>query len=153
LQRGKGSAIQATLHSYKTEVTVNANLAALIGHSLRHVGRTAMKKFLVLYRQPAAARAKMATATPEQAKAGMEAWMNWTKNGAKTIVDMGNPLGGAQILENGKSRAGDQTIGGFSIVQGESADTVLKSMKEHPHIKLAPGASIEIHEFLPMPGQ
>jgi hypothetical protein len=39
-----------------------------------------MKKFLVLYRAPISAREQMAKATPEQAKAGMDAWMGCAKN-------------------------------------------------------------------------
>ena len=36
-----------------------------------------MKKFLVLYRAPIASFDQMMKATPEEAKAGMDAWMAW----------------------------------------------------------------------------
>jgi hypothetical protein len=36
-------------------------------------------------------------------------------------------------------------------MQAESKDAVLSLLKGHPHF-MAPGASIEVHEFLPMPG-
>ena len=36
-----------------------------------------MKKFLILYQSPVGAREQMANATPEQAKAGLDAWMAW----------------------------------------------------------------------------
>jgi hypothetical protein len=42
-------------------------------------------------------------------------------------------------------------VTGFSILQAESAEALQSLMKEHPH-RHAPGASIEIHEFLQMPG-
>ena len=111
-----------------------------------------MKKYLLLYKSPVSARAQMAGATPEQAKAGMDAWMGWSKKHAKTIVDFGSPLGDAKVLAHGVSRSGDQTVGGFSIVQGESAEAVMKSLKDHPHFHTPGVASIEIHEFLSMPG-
>jgi hypothetical protein len=52
-----------------------------------------MKKFLVLYRAPMAAFEQMQKATPEQQKAGMEAWITWSKKAGSAIVDMGAPLG------------------------------------------------------------
>ena len=36
-----------------------------------------MKKFLVLYQSTVPASEQMKNATPEQAKAGMDAWMSW----------------------------------------------------------------------------
>jgi hypothetical protein len=73
-----------------------------------------MKKFLVLYRAPISAREQMAKATPEQAKAGMDAWMGWAK-------------------------------------RSESVDALDKVLQGHAHLMM-PGGSIEIREFLPMPG-
>jgi hypothetical protein len=36
-----------------------------------------MAKFMVLYRAPVSPQEQMASASPEQAQAGMEAWMAW----------------------------------------------------------------------------
>ena len=52
-----------------------------------------MKKFLVLYKAPMASFEQMMKATPEQQKAGMDAWMAWGAKASKEIVDMGAPLG------------------------------------------------------------
>ena len=111
-----------------------------------------MKKFLVLYRSSISARDQMANATPEQAKAGMDAWMAWAKKNGRTIVDLGSPLGGAQRLKGDKTERGDDTIGGFSIVQGESMESVTKSLRDHPHTHMPGNSSIEVIEFLAMPG-
>ncbi len=54
-----------------------------------------MTKFMVLYRSALSARDQMASATPEQAKAGMEAWMAWAGKAGDAIVDLGAPLEGA----------------------------------------------------------
>ncbi len=54
---------------------------------------TPMKKFLVLYRAPVAAFEQMKKSSPEQQKAGMDAWMAWSTKAAASIVDMGAPLG------------------------------------------------------------
>jgi hypothetical protein len=40
---------------------------------------------------------------------------------------------------------------GYSILQAESKDALMALLKNHPHF-MAPGASIEVFEFLPMPG-
>ena len=52
-----------------------------------------MKKFLVLYKASRSSFDQMKSATPEQQKAGMDAWMAWGKKASSAIVDMGAPLG------------------------------------------------------------
>jgi len=111
-----------------------------------------MKKFLVLYRSPVSARAQMANATPEQAKAGMDAWMKWASANGDAIVDLGSPLDAGKKLTRGSSTGGDQTVGGFSIVQAESIEAVTKKFADHPHFMMPGDATIDVFEFLPMPG-
>ena len=55
---------------------------------------------------------------------------------------LGSPLSGAGAASK---------VGGFSILQAESAETLQKLLEDHPH-RRAPGASIDFLEFLPMPG-
>ncbi|HYV66789.1 MAG TPA: hypothetical protein VE964_11145 [Myxococcales bacterium] len=110
-----------------------------------------MKKFLVLYESPVPATEQMAKASPEQAKAGMDQWMAWAKKAGTAIVDMGAPLGRAAAVEGGSSPGSAGKVTGFSILEGESTKQVQQLLKEHPHFR-APGASIEVLEFLSMPG-
>lgn len=65
-----------------------------------------MKRFLVLYQANASAEEQMARATPEQAKAGMDAWMAWAGKAAGAIVELGAPLGGGRRIESGSKGAG-----------------------------------------------
>ncbi len=110
-----------------------------------------MKKFLVLYQSSVSAADQMKSATPEQAKAGMEAWMGWAGRAGGGIVDMGSPVMPiASVTGSGQSLA-TAKVGGFSILQAESKDALLGLLKNHPHF-MAPGGSIEVLEFLPMPG-
>jgi YCII-related domain len=111
-----------------------------------------MKKFLVLYQSTVPASEQMRRSTPEQAKAGMDAWMSWARRAGSGIVDMGSPVAAAARL-SGPTQvgAGNSQVGGFSILQAESKDALLKLLENHPHF-MAPGASIEVLEFLPMPG-
>ena len=110
-----------------------------------------MKKFLILYRSSVSAAEQIAKANPEQAKAGMELWMNWSKKNGQSIVDMGAPLGNDIHINASSNVRGESHITGFSILQAESIDAVKKIMDGHPHFH-APSGSIEVLEFLQMPG-
>lgn len=110
-----------------------------------------MKKFLVLYRAPASAFEQSKMATPDQRKAGMDAWMTWSKTSASSIVDMGAPLGKSLRVTTGGSSPVTNDLGGYSILQGESKEALAETMKGHPHFMMADG-SIEIVELMPLPG-
>ena len=111
-----------------------------------------MKKFLVLYKAPMSAFEQMKKATPEQQKAGMEAWMAWSKSAASSIVDMGAPLGkSVRVDKSGAAAPASNELGGFSILQAESKEALAEKLKGHPHFH-TPDGSIEIIEYLPMPG-
>jgi hypothetical protein len=47
--------------------------------------------------------------------------------------------------------SGTHTVGGYSILQGESLEEISKLLDGHPHFH-SPNASIEVREFLSMPG-
>ena len=104
-----------------------------------------MAKFLVLYRSATTAAEQMAAGTPEQAQAGMEAWMTWAQRAGDAVVDLGSPL---SVVEPGGD-AGDP-IGGFSVLQADNAEALAKVLDGHPHGAM--GGTIEILEFLSMPG-
>lgn len=112
-----------------------------------------MKKFLVLYKASTEAfQQMMKSATPEQQKAGMEAWMAWSKKAASSIVDMGAPLGKSlRVAKGGAVTPVANDLGGYSIMQAESKEALAASMKDHPHFMM-PDSSIEIVELMPMPG-
>jgi hypothetical protein len=111
-----------------------------------------MKKFLVLYMAPVASFDRMMReTTPEQQKAGMDAWMAWSKKAASSIVDMGAPLGKSlRVTPAGASPIRNE-LGGYSIMQGESKEALAEAMKGHPHF-MTPDGYIEIVDLVPMPG-
>jgi hypothetical protein len=111
-----------------------------------------MKKFLVLYESTAAAADQMKNATPAQQKAGIDAWMSWAGRAASGIVDMGSPVATtAKLTGPTQVGAGKSQVAGFSVLQAASKEALLELLKNHPHF-MSPGASIEVFEFLPMPG-
>jgi hypothetical protein len=110
-----------------------------------------MKKFLVLYKATASAFEQMSKSTPEQQKAGMDAWMAWSKKAGGSIVDMGAPLGKSlRVTKTGASPTTND-LGGFSVLQADSKEALAESLKGHPHFMM-PDGTIEIVEFMPMPG-
>jgi len=104
-----------------------------------------MTKYLVLYRSGTTAQEQMAQSSPEQAQEGMEAWTRWAEQAGSGVVDLGSPLG---VVEPGGD-TGDP-VGGYSILQAESADALQRLLQGHPH--RAMGGTIETLEFLSMPG-
>jgi hypothetical protein len=111
-----------------------------------------MKKFLVLYRASQSGFEQMMKSTPEQQKAGMEAWMSWSKKAAGSIVEMGGPLGKAvKVAKGGAVAASPNDLGGYSIMQAESKEALAAAMKEHPHF-MTPDSWIEIVDIMAIPG-
>lgn len=109
-----------------------------------------MKKFLVLYKAPASSFEQMKKASPQQQKAGMDAWTAWGKKAASTIVDMGAPLGKSmKVTKNGASPTTND-LGGFSILQAESKEALAESLKGHPQFMMMPEGTIEVVELMPM---
>jgi hypothetical protein len=62
---------------------------------------------------------------PEQAKAGMDAWMAWAGKAGGAIVELGAPLVGGRHVQSGSSSSGRTQIRGYSILQVGRATTSL----------------------------
>lgn len=111
-----------------------------------------MSKFLVLYRATMSANEMMASSTPEQMKAGMDAWGAWMARVGPVLVDGGSPLGSGQHVEKGATAGSDMQVTGYSMLQADSMDAAVDMLRNHPHLDTPGGASIEVLESLPMPG-
>jgi hypothetical protein len=109
-------------------------------------------KFLVLYLSSIPAADQMAESTREQADAGTARWMSWAKRAGDHLVDLGSPVGYATQVTKGASRNSDITVAGFSIMQADSKQKVVDLLADHPHYR-SPGATIEVLEFVPLPGK
>ena len=104
-----------------------------------------MTKYLILYRSSSSARDMMSQASPEEAKAGMDAWMTWAQAAGPAVVDLGSPL-----APNTATPSGTDQVGGFSILEADSPQALEALLADHPH--KAQGGTIESFEFLAMPG-
>ena len=110
-----------------------------------------MKKFLVLYRAPISSFEQMKKASPEQQKAGMDAWMAWAKKAGPAVVDLGAPLGKSLRVTKDKASPDTNDLGGFSILQAESKEALGETLKGHPHFMMVEGF-IDVVEIMPLPG-
>ncbi len=115
-----------------------------------------MKKYLVLYHAPMTPEMmeQMMSRPKEEIAKGMEAWMQWAQKCGSNLVEMGSPLMGGQVLTgDGNSTNSDKNVAGYSILQANSMDEAKALLTGHPHLgSWNPAATIEVHEFMPMPG-
>ena len=114
-----------------------------------------MNRYLALYRSEAALTgmsvSEMFTNSPEQMAAGMAAWEAWHKKSGSAVADLGAPLDRSTSITGGAGAAEPTTITGYSILQAGSMEEAVALMKDHPHFHM-PGASVQILEFVPLPG-
>jgi YCII-related domain len=110
-----------------------------------------MTKYLLLYRAPGSASDQMASATPEQAQAGMDAWMGWAGRAGSALTDMGAPCQYSATV-GATYPSSEGFIGGYSIVEADSLDAAKALLDGHPHLMMGEGAGIDVHELLEMPG-
>ena len=112
-----------------------------------------MPKYMVLYRSSVPATEQM-SGSDEAAQAGMELWMAWATRVGAAMTDMGSPLNsvGTVASSGSKAEARRPFVCGFSVLEADSVDAANKLLDDHPHFH-APGEnSIEVLEFLPVPG-
>lgn len=98
-----------------------------------------MKKFLILDYSSASAAEQMTNASPEQAKAGMDAWMAWAKRAGSVIVDLGNSLGHATQVSPFRAAGSDSGVSGYSMLQAESMNAVQDLLKNQSAAELGDG--------------
>ena len=106
-----------------------------------------MSKFMILYRAQASAREQMENATPEQRRAGAEAWRAWASRVDYAIADLGAPL--AHTTHIGPGAASTDGVAGYTILQAGSAEEVETILDGNPHMTM-PGASVEVLEIIPI---
>lgn len=111
-----------------------------------------MSKFFLLYMAPVSAIDQMMTnSTPEQRKAGMEAWMAWMNKNKSALADMGAPLGKARRVTSAGVSSVRNEVTGYTIVEAASHDAAAAMLIGHPHLNV-PGAYIDVIAVTPIPG-
>jgi len=111
----------------------------------------AMPNYVVLYNAPVSAPAQMENNDPDMAAAVMQAWNDWSARAGNGVVDLGTPLGNARRVGAGGATEANTEVAGYSILQAADIDSAVALLDGHPHLQM-PGASIEVHETLEIPG-
>jgi hypothetical protein len=110
-----------------------------------------MPKFVFIYHAPMTP-AEATPPTPEEVEQVMGAWMAWAGNVGDRMVDFGTPLaGGVQITLDGTAPSARE-VAGYTILEADSVDDALALAKDHPHLNMPGGCTIEVHEAQPIPG-
>lgn len=110
-----------------------------------------MPNYVVLYNAPVSASDQMEDNDPEMAAAAMQAWNDWSAKVGSGMVDLGTPLGNSRrVTSNGAGEA-DTEVAGYSILTADDVDTAVALLDGHPHLQM-PGASIDVHETIQIPG-
>lgn len=116
-----------------------------------------MKRFMAVYTgSPAAIEGygKRFTSEDERKandRKGIEAWMQWGRKHAESIVDDGGPLGRTKRVTKDGIADVRNNIAAYTIVEAESQEAAAKLFLDHPHFTIFPGDGVEIMECLPIP--
>ena len=116
-----------------------------------------MKRFLAIYLGTESALEKSGWNRLDEAErkkreaAGMQAWMDWGKEHAARIVDIGAPLGKTKRASPDGITDIRNAMTGYVLVEAESHEAAARLFENHPHFSIFPGEAIEIMECLPLP--
>lgn len=102
-----------------------------------------MARYLLLYRADPEAIAAMPEPTPEQAAEMNDAWNGWAAAAGPALLDFGAPT-------TAVSDGADRGVGGYSLLEADSADAVEALLTSHPH--RAMGGTIDVYELVAPPG-
>jgi hypothetical protein len=112
------------------------------------------KRFLIIYHAPIDAMAQTANASPEDMEKGMAMWKAWAKRAGSKLADLGAPLvNGKRLHSNGSSAPSNRDVTGYSLLEADNWEELEDLLSGHPHISgWHPGATIEVHETMLIPG-
>jgi hypothetical protein len=112
------------------------------------------KKFLIIYHAPIDAMVQTANASPEEMAKGMAMWKAWAKRAGSKLTDLGAPLvNGKRLHSNGSSAPSNRDVTGYSLLEADDWAELEDLLSGHPHISgWHPGATIEVHETMLIPG-
>ena len=113
-----------------------------------------MKKYLAVFMAPLAAydamKEKMKAQTPEDRQKSMEEWQRWMTAHKANLVDPGAGVGGAtRVAQGGATSSARNEIGGYMIVQANSAEEAAALFVDMPHFGIE-GGWIDVMECMQM---
>lgn len=89
--------------------------------------------------------------TDEQQMEFMQAWGAWAQAHESALIDPGSPLFRKRRLSHqGVDEFEDNRVA-YAIVAADTHDAAVEMFREHPHLSLMPGNSIDIVECPAVP--
>jgi hypothetical protein len=85
-------------------------------------------------------------------KASIGEWNRWKERTKNAVVDFGSPVKPCDELAAGEITPSQSDVTGFSIIQAENRESAIDVLKAHPNFKETDGRSMELLEYLHMPG-
>jgi len=110
-----------------------------------------MKKYLAIYLGGATSEEKQEVA-PGLEQQMMHDWGIWAQKYADSILDGGAPLGKTKQADRSGVSDTKNAITSYAIVQAESHEAATEMFTTNPHVTLFPNNSIQVMEFLSLPG-
>lgn len=112
-----------------------------------------MGRFLILFNAPEQMNEFMARSTPEERQKGLELWTSWKKEAEKTVrFEFGAVVQAFQRIQKDELTDSPNQASNYAFAEADSKEDVINTLKDHPHLQRK-GATIDILEVLPMPGQ
>ena len=110
-----------------------------------------MTRYIVLYHAPLAVAERFAQATPEEAQAGLHAWIEWAGKLGPALIDPGQPLGQSRRVSASGVSAGNTDVIGMSILHAESMADALTMVRDHHHLAWSDDCTITVLEEMAIP--
>lgn len=110
-----------------------------------------MPRYIALYMAPRTVAERFADASPEEARAGVQAWIDWQHQFGPRIVDAGRPFGRAVTVTPAGVEESRSEVVGMSVLDAPSLDQALEVVEGHHHLRWAEGCRIELFEQSEIP--
>lgn len=112
-----------------------------------------MKRYLITYITPSGTYSgeNLPVPTPEEAKAGTQAWIDWARSCGTQLKDFGAPVLSAVTINALGETITTSPITGYSIIEAENIDEAKKLFSNHPHLGKRAEWTINIHELMAIP--
>ncbi|SEH56036.1 MULTISPECIES: hypothetical protein [unclassified Leifsonia] len=95
----------------------------------------------MLYHAPLAVAQRFAQATPQEARLGLQTWIDWATELGPALVDPGQPPGQSRKVTAEGMSQGDTDVIGMSIIEAPSMDSALEMVEIHHYLRWAEGGS------------
>lgn len=111
-----------------------------------------MPKFLAVYTMTPESLAQFRSMSKAEQDAvdavGVKEWAAWEERHAASILERGGMVGKTTRVTKADIAAAVNSLCGYLVVEAETADAAAGIFRNHPHITVFPGDSVDIMPFV-----